>query len=63
MKVAQLRMPRRDDTTEHNNQDEESSLDADGNHCFDEIPEDNPEDELGPWFDYIERATHKADDL
>ena len=53
-----------DDTTEHNNQDpnehEERSHDADSNPCFDEIPEDNPEDELEPWVDYI---THKADDL
>ena len=45
-----------DDTTEHNNQDpnehEESSHDADSNACFDEIPEDNPEDVLESWVDY-----------
>ena len=39
-----------DDTTEHNHQDpnehEESSHDADSNSWFDEIPKDNPEDEL-----------------
>ena len=55
-----------EDTTEHNNQDlnehAESSHDADSNPCFDEITEDNPEDELEPWVDYITRATHKADD-
>ena len=55
------------DTTEHNNQDlskhEESSRDADSNHCFDEILEDNPEDELRPWVDYIKRATPQADHL
>ena len=56
-----------DDTTEHNNQDlnehEESSHDADSNPRFDEISEDNAEDELEPWVDYITRATHKADEL
>ena len=56
-----------DDTTEHSNQDlnehEESSHDADSNPCFDEIPEDNPEDELEPWVDHITRASRKADDL
>ena len=45
----------RDDTAEHNNQDpndhEESSHDADSNPSFDEIPEDNPENELEPWVD------------
>ena len=45
------------------NQHEESSHDADNNPCFDEIPEDNPEDELEPWVDYNMRGTHKADDL
>ena len=52
-----------DDTTEHNNQDlnehEESSHDADSNPCFDEIPEDNPEDELEPWVDCMRRAQHR----
>ena len=36
---------------------------ADSTPCFDEIPEDNPEDELEPWVDYITRATHHADGL
>ena len=36
---------------------------ADSKTCFDEIPEDNPEDELESWADYIKRATRKADDL
>ena len=56
-----------DDTTEHNNQDpdehEESSHDADSNPCFDEIPEDSPEDEQEPWVDYMKKATHKANHL
>ena len=47
---------RGDDTTDHNKQDpneyEESSHDADSNLRFDDIPEDNPEDELEPWVDY-----------
>ena len=55
------------DTTEANLQNlsehDESSHDADSNPCFDEIPEDNPEDELEPWVDCRERATYKADDL
>ena len=38
--------------SEHNKQDlnehEESSHDGDSNSCFDEIPEDSPEDELEP---------------
>ena len=55
------------DTTEHINQDlnkhEESSHDADSDPCFDDISEDNAEDELEPWVDYITRATHKADNL
>ena len=54
-----------DDTTEHNNQDlnehEESSRDANRNPCFDEISEDNPEEELEPWVNFITRATRKAD--
>ena len=56
-----------DDTIEHNNQDpnehEESSHDADSNPCIDEILEDNPEDELEQWVEYVKRATHKGDDL
>ena len=55
------------DTSEHNNQDlnehEESSHDADSNASFHDILEDNPEDELEPWVDFMTRATHKADDL
>ena len=55
------------DTTEHNNQHlnehEESSHDADSNPCFDDISDHNPEDEPELWFDYMTRATHKADDL
>ena len=58
---------REGDTTEHNSQDlnehEETSHDAGSNPCFDEIPEDKPEDELQPWVDYITRAVRKADDL
>jgi len=42
---------------------EESSHDEDGNPSFDKISNDNPEDELEPWFDYMTRATHKAGDL
>ena len=56
-----------DDTTEHSNHDldehEEGSHDADSKSCFDEIPEDNPEDELEPLVDNTTRATHKADNL
>ena len=56
-----------DDKTEHNYQDlnehEESSHDADSNPCFDGITEDNPEDKIEPWVDYITRATHKVKDL
>ena len=56
------------DTTEHNNQHlnehEESIHDVDSNPCFDETSEDNPEDELEPLVDCInKKATHKADDL
>ena len=54
-----------DDMTD--NQDlhkhEESSHDADSTPCFDEISEDNPEDELDLWVDYITRATCTANDL
>jgi len=35
------------------NEHAESSHDADSNPCFDEIPEDNPGDELDPWVDYM----------
>ena len=56
-----------DDTTEHNHQDlnshKEGSHDADSNTSFDEISNHNPEDELGPWVDFIARATRKVDDL
>ena len=57
-----------DDTTEHNNQDldehEESSHDADSNPYFDEISNDNPEDELSPWVDYITHSERTyADDV
>ena len=55
------------DTTEPNhqglNEHEESSHDADSNPSFDEVPDDDPEDELEPIVDYTARATHKADDL
>ena len=48
-----------DDTTEHNHQDlnehEESRHDAGSNLSFDEISNDNPEDELQPWINYIAR--------
>ena len=58
---------RGDDTTEHNNHDldehDESSYLADSNPYFDEISEDNPEDELELWVDYLTKATQKADDL
>ena len=54
-----------DDTTQHNNQDlnehEGSSHDADSDPCIDEIPEDNPDDDLEPWVDYMLTATRKAD--
>ena len=50
-----------DDTTEHLNEYEESSHNAESNHCFDSISNDNPEDEQ--WVDYITRATRRADDL
>ena len=30
---------------------------------FDEVPNDNPEDELGPWVGCVVRATDKPDDL
>ena len=45
------------------NEHEESSHDGDSNPSLDEIPEDNPEDELEPWVDHIKRATRSADDL
>ena len=45
------------------NEHEESSHDADSKPCSNEIPEENPEDELETWVDYITRATHIADDL
>ena len=55
------------DTTEPNhqgfNQHGESSNDAETNPSFDEGPNDDPEDELGPWVNYIVRATHKPHDL
>ena len=55
------------DTTEPNpqcrNEHEESSHDSDSNPSFDEVPNDEPEDELAPWVDYMVPATHKADDL
>ena len=61
---AELHVPfseQGDDMTEHNNQEpnehEESSHDADSNPCFDEIPDDNPEDELQQ-----KRSPYKADD-
>ena len=37
--------------------------DADSSHSFDSAPQDELEDELDPWVDYMVRATHKADDL
>ena len=56
-----------DDTTEPNFQDpnehEECGHDADSNPSFDEVPHDEPEDELESWVDFKVRATHKADDL
>ena len=56
-----------DDTTEPNhqglNEHEESSRDADSNPSFDEVPNDNPEDELAPGVDKMVRATRKADEL
>ena len=42
---------------------EESSHDADSNPSFDSVPQDELEDKLGPWVNYIVRATHKADNL
>ena len=38
-----------DDITQQPNEHEESSHDADNSSCLDETPEDNPEDEQGPW--------------
>ena len=37
------------------NEQEESSQDAD----VDSVPQDDLEDELEPWVDYMVRATHK----
>ena len=33
------------------------------NPLYDSVPQDELEDELDPWVDYIARATHEADDL
>ena len=42
----------------------ESNRDADSNPLFRQrITQDELEDELEPWVDYVVRATHKADDL
>ena len=49
------------DTTEHNHQDLNEHQES-SHHSCDEISNDNPEDELEPWFDYIVRATHNVDD-
>ena len=54
---------RRSRWTEINPQDSneqgESSHDVDSDPSFDSVPQD----ELGPWVDYLVRETHKADDL
>ena len=50
-------------TTKTSTSTKKSSHNADSNPCFDEIPEDNPEDELEPWVDCLTRASRKADDL
>ena len=59
--TANRRTTRLSTTTK--NEHEDSSDDADSNPCFDEIPEDNPKDELEPRVGYTTRATRKADDL
>ena len=45
------------------NEHEERSHEADSNSSFDEVPNDDPRDELEPSVDYMVRTTRKADDL
>ena len=48
-----------EDTTERSNQDRnEHEESKDSNTCFDEIPEDNPKDDLEPWVDYTKREQY-----
>ena len=53
----------RHEGTQGPNEHEGISHDADSNSSFDEVPNDDPEDELEPWVDHLARAEHKADDL
>ena len=54
-----------DDTTEPNHQgfNEHEEISHDSNPCVDEVPHNDPEDELEAWVYYMVCATHKADDL
>ena len=47
-------------TNQDPNEQEESSRNADSNPRFDEIPQDNPEDELEPRVDPTKRATQNG---